>query len=330
MSKFYKVAVVGIGNMGFHHCRLLSTMANIKVEALCDLNLETKEKASEYLQVPFFSDPKALLQSFPDLDAVHICTPIKSHFEISKLFLEKGISVFVEKPLTHSFESGQKLLQIASENNAQLFCGYVERFNPVIQFLKSFLSEEKLGRITSIFIRRVGLTPSPDPEADIVSDLMVHDLDILNYLFEELPSHYFCRGDQVGKIERLDFCEVFLGYKDFNAVIQCNWITPIKIRKINLTGTKGYLEVDCLQQKAFFYEQYPVSNFRSFEDYVMKQQRAKPEAIYILPKEPLSEEIKYFYRVVGGEKNTICPIEQSLSVLKVVNNLENKMLKMAD
>ena len=293
-EKKLKVAIIGIGNIGKHHARLSLKSPSAKLIAICDTNSELlKEICPD--DVNSYVDFKEMLKAESDIEAVHICTPINTHFEIALECLNQGKHLLLEKPICANSKEARTVLNKAIEKNLLLVPGHVERFNPVLKPIRTLLSNKELGEITSVIIRRVGLNPPEDKKANILFDLAVHDIDILLDLVKEDLQTVFARGGEIEGDNRLDYCEIFLGFDRVNAIMQCNWITPIKIRKMNITGTKGYVEVDYLKQKFKFFRSADQKNFDSFKEYVEFQKTNLAENVFVTPEEPLKNEIEYFY-----------------------------------
>src|SRR5207302_427678 len=98
----------------------------VNLVAVCDHNLSHAKPLAKQYHVPCENDYKELLGK---VDAVSICTPTVTHFEIAKFFLENKVHTFIEKPITYTIEEAQILIDLAQKNNLKLQVGHVERFN---------------------------------------------------------------------------------------------------------------------------------------------------------------------------------------------------------
>lgn len=152
--------------------------------------------------------------------------------------------MLVEKPLAPTVTDCQRLCELSRRSAVIVMVGHIERFNPAVRKLRELIRAGKFGDITSIITRRVGLAPPRIRDADVVTDLAVHDIDIANFLIGKQPVDVYANSGNGNLKDRVDFSEIFLNYGSCNAIISVNWLTPLKIRKMSVTGTQGYAELD--------------------------------------------------------------------------------------
>jgi len=166
-----KVAVVGVGYLGRHHARIYSKMHGVELVAVADADPDTAERIADMYDARPFTDYRDLPEG---LDAVSVATPTVTHFDIARFFLERGVSVLVEKPMTHTLDEALELDRITKTANAVLQVGHIERFNPAMVAIKDLQIEPK-------FIESHRLAPFKFRSTDVgvVMDLMIHDLDII-------------------------------------------------------------------------------------------------------------------------------------------------------
>lgn len=299
-----RIAVIGVGNMGRNHLRLYSQIPGVSVQAIADINSTTGLPLSKKYNCRFYRDYHELLEK-ENIDAVSICVPTLYHYETAKFFLENKIHTFVEKPITNSADDARKLLKLAKSMGLIFLVGHVERFNPAVIKLKEMIDNGDLGKITSVITRRVGGFPPQIQDVNIAVDLAIHDIDIVNFLLDEYPLKISVNKQKHHIKRREDSVEFFLIYKKASAYIQANWISPVKIRKLNITGTEGYLEMDYITQKIEFYK----SNYSKFKnsskdysDYILKFSEPDRINISVARKEPLKEELKFFSECVTKKR----------------------------
>lgn len=245
------VAVVGCGVMGRHHIRVCNELRVLST--ICDSQqdrvLKLMEQYEEIDAPPLYTDYRDLA-SVPWLDAVVVATPTPSHFEIAKEFLCNGVHVLLEKPMTLDLTDAAELIEVARENNAVLGIGYIEVFNPAFSEVRQLVLEGKLGEITSVNIKRIGGIPrSAD---NVILDLMTHDFGLLIGLFESTPDEiHACQGKVRDGI--VNSAQVLLQFGSATATCEANWVSPTKIRKMAVTGTRGYCEADLIHKTVTFY-----------------------------------------------------------------------------
>ncbi|NOQ55332.1 MAG: hypothetical protein GQ477_00845, partial [Nanohaloarchaea archaeon] len=147
--------------------------------------------------------------------------------------------------------------------------------------------------------------------------LAVHDIDIFNYLLEQTPEKISSNLGNALIDDRPDYANILLKYDGASAFIEVNWTTPVKIRTLSITGTKGYVELDYITQDLVMYETNIEKEFNSFGDFIIKFGEAKHKTIDIKKSEPLKNELTHFIDCV--EKGTRPKVtgEDALEALKV-------------
>src|SRR6476646_11405175 len=135
-----KLAVIGVGGWGKNHARVLYDLGVLK--AICDMDmLHAKEIADRY-NAELYPSVEEMMCNERSLDACLVCTPTKTHFAIAKKIMEKGINVFVEKPLSFSSKECEQMTEISEKKKVILTSGYIERFNPVVQDIRRFIDDK--------------------------------------------------------------------------------------------------------------------------------------------------------------------------------------------
>lgn len=318
MPAKFKCAVVGAGNMGKNHIRTYLSLPEVEFCGIVETDVERGKEVAEEFGIPHFASTEALLKNCAP-NAVSVCVPTKHHAAAVKPFLENGIHVLVEKPIAMSVADGESMIALAKQHRVSLFVGHIERFNPAVRRVKEMIEKKELGEITAIMARRVGGFPPQIKDANIAVDLAIHDIDIVNFLLNELPREVTVNKQKNHIEQREDAVEFFLKYSHSSAYIQANWITPVKIRKLNITGTEGYLEMDYITQQIEYYKSN-YEKFReeagSFSDYILRFSEPDKITISVAKKEPLKEEIKYFLSQIELGKQ-INP-EFSVEALRIV------------
>lgn len=150
-----RIGLIGIGKMGISHLTIANQTPGIEVKAICDtskLLLKVIEKNTKFIG---YSDYKKMIREVP-LDGVMILVPNAYHYEIAKFCIEKGIHVFVEKPFTLNYNNSKTLVELALKNNVKGQVGYVNRFNPIFNHLKTLLNINVIGEVTNYSNRMTG------------------------------------------------------------------------------------------------------------------------------------------------------------------------------
>ncbi|MCP5178523.1 MAG: Gfo/Idh/MocA family oxidoreductase [Pseudomonadales bacterium] len=298
-----KYAVVGVGNMGKNHARSVHEMPGVELVAVADANFGAAEAVARVLGCQAFPDYLEMMDTL-EIDAVSVCVPTSMHEQVGTQCMRRGKHILLEKPIAPTVEQGRALQAVARECNVQMMVGHIERFNPVVTRTRELLARGEIGSVVSLMARRVGVFPPQIKDANIAVDLAIHDLDIINLLLGELPDKVAVHKKRNHIEHREDSVEFFLQYPSASAYVQANWITPVKIRKLNITGTDGYLEMDYINQKIQFYKSH-YEKYRErdgeidgFSDYVLKYMEPELVEISVAKREPLKEEIRFFLEAI--------------------------------
>lgn len=299
-----RCAVIGAGNMGRNHIRTYSEIPEADLVAISDSNEELGKKVSEELKTCYYKNYKEMLKTEKP-DVVSICVPTTYHYAVAKDCIKNKVNILLEKPIASNVAEAKKLLKLADKAGIKLMIGHIERHNPVVKKVKELIDSGELGKIVALMARRVGGFPPQIKDANIAVDLAIHDIDIANYLFDDIPVKAFINKQKNHIKKREDSVELFLKYKNASAYIQSNWVTPVKIRKLNITGTEGYLEMDYITQKIEFYK----SNYEKFKevtndfsDFILKFSEPDRIDISVAKKEPLKEEILFLIKAIKNNK----------------------------
>jgi len=241
-----KIGVIGIGSMGKNHARVCSELEQIELVGIADANRETANKVAEKLDTKAFFDYKELLQ---EVDAAIIATPTITHHDIAMDFLNNGKHVLVEKPICDSAEKAQILTKKAEETGLVLAVGHIERHNPAVKFVKEAMQNKKFGELITITSKRVSNFPGRIKDVGVIFDFGVHDIDVMRYLAGNVESVYARAGKFTENIPHEDHANVVLNFENgVCGIVEVNWLTPTKIRKLFLTCSKNFVEADYMNQ----------------------------------------------------------------------------------
>lgn len=163
--------MIGVGYLGRFHAQKYQLIPKAELIGVCDLNKEISKSVAQELNVTAYTD---YTQLFGKVDAVSIAATTNQHYAIAKAFLEQGIHVLIEKPITETLAQAEELIQLAETNNAKLQVGHLERFNSARIALDDYLTKP-------LFIESERLAPfNPrGTDVNVVLDLMIHDIDII-------------------------------------------------------------------------------------------------------------------------------------------------------
>jgi UDP-N-acetylglucosamine 3-dehydrogenase len=309
-------AVIGLGNMGKHHARIYNTLEASKLVAVADINRSIGKSVAEKFGCRFYDNFCEMLQN-EDIEAVSIAVPTSMHEEVTLYCAKRGINVLLEKPIASTLIEADRISSAVQKHGVTLQVGHIENFNPAVIKLKEILNQNILGELLTIVVRRVGIAPPQIRDANVIIDLAIHDIDLCNFLTDSLPDKVYCRAGAGILSDREDYADIFLEYNRVNVLIQSNWITPVKIRQMHLTGTKGYVDLDFIEQKLYLAETIVEHDFDNYGSFIIKSGQSNKLEIPIVNDEPLKLEIKHFLHCVTRKITPHIDVKRATDALRV-------------
>jgi len=166
-----RVGVVGTGYLGKFHAEKYAAIEDVDLVGVVDVNRAAAEAVAGKLNTTACTDFRDL---FGRVDAVSIVVPTRYHFEVAQSFLEQGVDILLEKPMTETLDEADRLVEMAESTGAMLQVGHLERFNPAVAPLKEIVKKP-------LFIEshRLSIYKSRGTDVSVVLDLMIHDIDII-------------------------------------------------------------------------------------------------------------------------------------------------------
>ena len=237
----FKTAVIGVGHLGRQHARIHAALAaegKTQFVSVCDINEETARAIAEERAIGWTTDWQDLIGR---CDAVSLAVPTEAHAEIACPLLAAGIHVLVEKPIARSLEEADQMIAAAEQSGALLQVGHLERFNPALVVLRPHVR-----RPLYFEIHRVGEFTSRSLDIDVVLDLMIHDLDIVQWLVGEEVEVTDVRAVGIPVLtNRVDAANARLEFASGAvANITASRIGTEKIRKMRFFQPHDYIAVD--------------------------------------------------------------------------------------
>ena len=175
-----RTAVIGVGSLGSQHARIHSTLATEGMSHfafVCDIDAERARAVAAERETEWTTDWRELIGR---VDAVSLVAPTEAHCEIACGLLEAGIHVLVEKPISRTLDEADRMIAAAEKGRAVLQVGHLERFNPAMVALRPHVRKPVYFEI-----HRIGEFTARSLDIDVVLDLMIHDLDIVQWLVGE-------------------------------------------------------------------------------------------------------------------------------------------------
>lgn len=313
-----KAGVFGAGHLGKIHLKLLNESSKFQLVGFYDDNKETASKIEKEFGYKSFSSAEELIK---EVDVVDIVTPTFAHFEVSKKAISSGKHLFVEKPITSTFEEASQLIELAKEYNVKGQVGHVERFNPAFRAVVNKIQEPMF-----IETHRLAEFNPRGTDVPVVLDLMIHDIDIILSVVKSEVTNINASGISVisatpdianARIEFANGCV---------ANLTASRISLKNMRKTRFFQKDAYISVDFLERKC---EVVKMKNApENPDDFAMILQNAEGvrKQIYfdnpkVKEQNAILEELETFADAIANNTSPLVTLEQGAEALKVANRI---------
>jgi predicted dehydrogenase len=230
-----RAAVIGVGHLGKHHARILSSLPGISLAGIVDLNRDRAAQiASQYNTHAFDT-----VGEIENLDLAVIAVPTVSHAAIALPLIEAGVHTLVEKPVTQTVAEADSLIEAARHSGVVLAVGHSERFNPAVVAARPHIDDPRF-----IEVHRLGTAPERSLDIDVVLDLMIHDLDLILSVVKSQVESVEAVGVPV-LTPRVDIANARLRFRNgCIANLTASRISRDAVRKIRFFQRDAYVSID--------------------------------------------------------------------------------------
>ena len=244
-----RIAVIGVGHLGQHHARLLSSMEHVDLVGVVDRKPERAKEIAEKYGTAAFTDASEILGR---VDAVTVATPTVTHVDIALPFVTAGVAALVEKPLAAGLADADRLIAAAERAGALLAAGHTERFNPAVVVALPLVTAPRF-----IEIHRLGAFPERSLDIDVIFDLMIHDLDVLLSVVGSPVVSVEAVGVNV-LTPRVDIANARLKFESgCIANVTASRISRDRVRKARFFQHDSYVSIDYAAQEVEVYRLVP-------------------------------------------------------------------------
>jgi predicted dehydrogenase len=301
-------AVIGVGHLGRHHARILGGLDGTTLIAAVDTVRSRAAEAAAPTGARALTDYRDLLG---EVDAVSIAVPTELHHEIAIPFLERGISVLVEKPMARTLEEAEALISAAKASGATLAVGQTERYNPAVAAVMPLVSSPRF-----IEVHRLGVFPDRSLDIDVIFDLMIHDLDIIAAMVRSEVVSVEAVGVPV-LTSKFDIANARLRFASgCIANLTASRISRERVRKIRFFQPDSYISIDYAAQE--------VEGWR-----LVRRNGARPSieggALPVEKDEPLRRELADFIGAVREKRRPLVDGEAGRTALELATRIAEKM-----
>ena len=309
-----KIAVVGSGYWGKNLVRNFHELGALF--AICDKDPKVLANFKKMYQgISTIEDIDHLLDnSSMEVDAVAICTPAATHYDLAKRCLLAGKHVFVEKPLALTEEEGRDLIQIAEKNKLTLMVGHILQYHGAVIKLKEVVDSGELGKIQYLYSNRLNIGKIRTEE-NILWSFAPHDISVILMLLREMPESVCATG---GEYLQQQIPDTTLTTLDFpsgvKAHIFVSWLHPFKEQKLVVVGDRKMAVFDDLSEGKLMLFPHKIEWLQR----IPVAAKAEAEVVKVNMEEPLRAECMHFIECVTNGQRSKTDGGEGLRVLQVL------------
>ena len=321
MSERVVLACVGAGRWGRNLVRVFDSLPEVHMAAGCDSSDDIRKGLEQQYPDAMVTADYGKVLADAEIQAVVLAVPAVDHYDTAREALEAGKHVYVEKPISLSFDHARQLTELAESRRLVLMVGHLMEYHPALRLLKQLVDAGELGEILYLYSERVNLGVARKDENALWS-LAPHDISMILHLVDEEPESGSARGASYLQEGIEDVVFANLRFADGRmAQIQVSWLAPHKVRKLTVVGTKKMAVFDDMESAEKVriydkaaerqgYESYGESITLRFGDIVIP---------HVNPAEPLKLECQHFVDCVRSGDT---PVSDGRDGMRVVRALE--------
>ena len=310
MSNTTRVGVVGVGYLGQIHAKIYDEMENVELAWLADTHLDRVRQLGEKYGCESTDN---YLDMVDKVDAVSIVVPTSLHFDVAQPFLEAGTATLIEKPIAASVDEAAKLVELAAQNNAPFLVGHLERYNPALRAVVEKVTEPKY-----IEVHRLGTFVERATDVDVITDLMIHDLDLVLSLVDEEPVDVQAIGASV-ITDHVDLANVRLTFPSGAvANLTASRVSNKRFRRFRVFGPEGYFGINLMDQELDIVTKGDVPADGKFPSLEVSHEKFDTE-------QPLQVELSHFIDVAQGNSMPMVTGLQGLRALRLAEKIQKIM-----
>jgi predicted dehydrogenase len=301
-----RAAVVGAGRLGSLHAAKYSALPGVALTHIVDLDTNRAEQLASQYGALAATDCSALDNQ---VDVVTVASPGVTHFDITSHLLRAGCDVLLEKPMAATVEDARALTALAEGSDRILQIGHLERFNPVVDHLRSILNRPR-------FVECHRLAPFTErgTDVDVVLDLMVHDLDVLMSLTGAEATSVEALGVAV-LTDQIDVANARIRFSNgMIANVNTSRVAPRRERKIRFFQPDAYISVDYEARRIQIYRKSAPPAGTAFPV-------ISAEQIDLGEADPLADEVASFIKTVRDRGTPAVTAREGLRVIELIERI---------
>ena len=315
MTNRTRVAVIGVGYLGKIHAKIYAGMENVELVAVLDTDPQAaKRVASEY-------GCQGLTRTVDlagKVDAVSIVVPTSLHLEVSREYLGNGVHTMLEKPVAASVQESREIVDLARESGAILQIGHLERFNAGVMKLAELSTNPRF-----IEVHRLGKFVERATDVDVVTDLMIHDIDIVLSLIKPSLASISAIGSKV-ITDHVDIANARLEFENGAvANVTASRVSMSQFRRIRVFAEHSYLGLNFADQQLEEVRPGKIAHGERFPELIHRD-------IEVVPQLPLNAELADFIECVEHNRRPLVAGEDGLVAVEVAEMVRQKIAESMD
>ncbi len=305
-----RVGVVGVGYLGRIHARIYSQMPDVKLVGVADIDPAAAQSVAQACGCRAYTDAAELVGK---VDAVSIAVPTVYHLRVARPFLQCGVHMLMEKPIASSYEEALELVELAERDGAILQVGHLERFNAGVMALA-----ERVDDARFIEVHRIGPFVDRATDVDVVTDLMIHDIDIATSLVRSKITDIDAVGIAV-LTGHVDIANARLEFENGAiANVTASRVSNKKLRRIRVFGCNSYYGLDYIDQQLEVVQARP-----------SREPGRRPEIVTerleVKSRPPLDAELEDFVQAVRERRPPMVDGRVGLEALRVAQLVKDSI-----
>jgi predicted dehydrogenase len=311
------VAVVGAGNMGANHIRVYDGLPKANLVEVVEPDPDRAAEFREQYDVNVVDSVEHIEQA----TAASVAVPNELHRVTAEALIEQGLDVLVEKPLALTVEDATAIVETSEEHGAILQVGHIERFNPAVKTLRKILKEEEIVALES---HRLGPFTEHLSEANVIIDLMIHDLDVISSLVEA-PVKFISSYGSNPKSKTADHAVTQIQFKNgVLGTLTASHVTQGKVRTLSVTTVNSYITLDYQKQDVTIQQTGKEGTTSLVNQRGYRSERIT-ESPYIQTREPLKNELEHFISCVKTNTSPVVDGKVGLNSLRLARAVNKEI-----
>lgn len=311
-----KAGVLGAGHLGKIHLKLLQESEKYELKGFFDVNEKYGKEIEQKFGYKYFSDLDELINA---VDVVDVVTPTLSHYEVGKKAIAAEKHIFIEKPITNTFEEALELIQLARNHKVKGQVGHVERFNPAFRAVAS-----KIENPMFIEAHRLAEFNPRGTDVPVVLDLMIHDIDVILSVVKSKVKKISASGVSVIS-ETPDIANARIQFENgCVANLTASRISLKNMRKARFFQRDAYISVDFLEKQCEVVKMKDAPKEPGDFDMILQNAEGLKKQIYfdnpkVNPNNAILEELETFADAIKNDSTPIVSLEEGAEALKIAN-----------